>query len=271
MVSFPHCKINLGLNVIAKRPDGFHNIETCFYPIAWNDILEVLPSQTAKLDITGLRIAGEPTENLCWKAYHLVKKDFDLPPVHIHLHKLLPTGAGLGGGSSDAAFTLRAINEIFQLSLSTEKLVEYASALGSDCTFFLQDNPMMGTGRGEKINPVTIKLKGRYLILLKPDIHVSTADAYAGVTPRMPLQSVRTILEKKPVEKWKEFLVNDFESSVFKKFPQIGELKNKLYQSGAVYASMSGSGSSLFGIFDNDVDLKSEFAKMTYWSGELMY
>jgi 4-diphosphocytidyl-2-C-methyl-D-erythritol kinase len=270
MVTFPHCKINLGLQVISRRPDGFHNIETCFYPIAWNDILEILPSQEAKLDITGLRIAGESTENLCWKAYQLIKKDFDLPPVHIHLHKLLPSGAGLGGGSSDAAFTLRTINEIFQLHLSPEKLVAYASSLGSDCTFFLQDSPMMGTGRGEVIDPINVKLKGKYLILLKPDIHVSTSDAYAGVKPREPLRSVRAIVETE-LEKWRESLANDFEESVFRKFPQLGELKNRLYQVGAVYASMSGSGSSVFGIFDHPVDMKSEFAGMTYWSGELMY
>ncbi len=269
MVSFPHCKINLGLNVIARRQDGFHDIETCFFPIPWTDILEIIPAQELKVDVTGLTIPGQIEENLCVKAYTLLKKDFDLSPVHIHLHKLLPTGAGLGGGSSNAAFALRMINEIFQLNLSAGKLAGYASVLGSDCTFFTQENAMMGTGRGEILNPVNVSLKGKFLILVKPDIHVATAVAYAGVTPRSSSQSLREVIEKMPFENWKEFLFNDFESNVFKKFPQISELKNRLYEAGAVYASMSGSGSSVFGIFNQAVDLKAQFVGMTTWSGEL--
>ncbi len=269
MVSFPHCKINLGLNVISKRSDGFHDIETCFYPIPWTDILEIIPSQELKFTTSGLTIPGQSQDNLCLKAYELLKKDFDLPPVQIHLHKLLPTGAGLGGGSSNAAFTLRTINEIFELRLSYDNLYAYASFLGSDCAFFIQDSPKVGSGRGEILSPATLSLKGKFMVLVKPDIHVATAEAYAGIEPKSAQLSIKEIVEKRPIESWKEFLVNDFEASVFKRFPAIGELKNDLYQAGAVYASMSGSGSSVFGIFDQAVDLKSKFSKMTYWSGAL--
>ena len=269
MVSFPHCKINLGLNVIAKRSDGFHDIETCFYPIPWTDILEIIPSDKLRFDATGLAIPGLIHENLCLKAYALLKKDFDLPPVHIHLHKLLPTGAGLGGGSSDAAFTLKTLNEIFNLNLSSVKLLEYASLLGSDCAFFTEKHPMIGTGRGEILNPVKLSLRGMFIVLVKPEINVATVDAYAGIKPLRPSQSVQKIVEEIPLTKWKEFLINDFEVSVFKAYPQIKELRDKLYQFGAVYASMSGSGSSVFGIFNAAIDLRPDFAGMTFWSGEL--
>ena len=271
MVSFPHCKINLGLNVIAKRPDGFHTIETCFYPIPWNDILEIIPSDKLKFDVTGLTIPGQAQENLCLKAYTLLKKDFTLPPVHIHLHKLLPTGAGLGGGSSDGAFTFRILNEIFNLNLSIDKLSEYASILGSDSTFFLQDRAMMGSARGEVLSPIKLSLKGKFVVLVKPEIHVATVEAYAGVMPQIRSQFIQKIVEEIPLPNWKDFLVNDFEASVFKTYPQIKDLKDKLYQRGAVYASMSGSGSSVFGIFDQAVDLKADFNGMIFWSGELEF
>lgn len=269
MVSFPHCKINLGLNIISKRSDGYHDIETCFYPIHWTDVLEIIPSQELTFTTTGLSIPGSSPENLCLKAYELLKEDFDLPPVHIHLHKLLPTGAGLGGGSSDAAFTLRALNEILELELSAKQLVAYASLLGSDCAYFTQDNPMVGTGRGEILNLVTVPITGMFIVLVKPNIHVSTADAYSDVLPVKPMLSIKEIVENKPLETWKEILVNDFETSVFTKFPKIGELKDDLYRAGAVYASMSGSGSSVFGIFNQAVDLKSKFDGVSYWSGTL--
>ncbi len=269
MVSFPHCKINLGLNVIDKRPDGFHDIETCFYPIPWSDLLEIIPSDTLNFDSTGLSIPGEVHDNLCLKAYGLLKTDFDLPPVHIHLHKLLPTGAGLGGGSSDAAFTLRTLNEIFKLNLSTTRLSEYASKLGSDCAFFVQQKAMMGTGRGEILSPVTISLKGKFMVLVKPDIHVSTAEAYAGITARRPSQSVQKTIEETSITEWKDLLTNDFEDSVFKTYPRIRELKERLYQLGATYSSMSGSGSTVFGIFDEPIDVKTDFMGLTYWSGGL--
>ena len=271
MVSFPHCKINLGLNVIARRPDGFHDIETCFYPIPWTDILEIIPSDKLKFDATGLTIPGQAQENLCMKAYALLKKDFNIPPVHIHLHKILPTGAGLGGGSSDAAFTLRILNEMFNLNLSAVKLSKYASILGSDCAFFIQDSAMIGTARGEVLRQVKLSMKRKFIVLIKPGIHVATVEAYAGVMPRIPSQSIQKIVEETPLLKWKDFLVNDFEASVFKTYPRIKELKDKLYQQGAVYASMSGSGSSVFGIFDEAINLRADFTGMTFWSGELEF
>ena len=269
MVTFPHCKINLGLNIIAKRPDGFHDIETCFYPIPWTDILEIIPSEKLKFNMSGLAVPGLVQENICLKAYALLAKDFELPPVHIHLHKVLPTGAGLGGGSSDAAFVLRTLNEIFKLNLTQEKLAGYAAALGSDCAFFIQENAMFGTGRGEILNPAKVSLNGKFMVLVKPEIHVATADAYAGVLPRKSSKSVQELVEQVPMSEWKNFLVNDFEESVFRKFPAISVLKDQLYQAGAIYASMSGSGSSVFGIFNQTMDLKSEFPELTVWSAEL--
>ncbi|MBK5278542.1 MAG: 4-(cytidine 5'-diphospho)-2-C-methyl-D-erythritol kinase [Bacteroidia bacterium] len=269
MVTFPHCKINLGLNVIARRGDGFHDIETCFYPIPWTDILEIIPSSKLHFDTTGLVIPGQKQENLCLKAFDLLKKDFDLTPVHIHLHKLLPTGAGLGGGSSDAAFTLRTLNEIFNLNLSVVQLSQYASILGSDCSFFTQQDAMLGTSRGEILTPINVSLKGKFIVLVNPEIHVSTSEAYTGVVTKKSTLSIQSIIESKSLEKWKDFLINDFEECVFKKYPRIGELKDKLYQAGAVYASMSGSGSAVFGIFDQAIDLRENFDGMTCWSGDL--
>ena len=184
-------------------------------------------------------------------------------------HKLSGTGAGLGGGSADAAFTLRTINDMFELKLSYDGLVRHASVLGSDCAFFIQDNPLIGTGRGEILKPATVSLKGKFVVLVKPNIHVSTSEAFAGIVPQKAKISINEIVEKKPIEAWKDFLVNDFETSVFKKFPSIAELKNELYQAGAVYSCMSGSGSSVFGIFDHAIDLKSKFPDMSFWNGVL--
>lgn len=268
MVVFPHCKINLGLQIISKRRDGYHNIQTCFYPVPWKDILEIIKAKTFAFSCSGISIPGKEEDNLCVKAYQLLQNDFGLSPVHIHLHKVIPTGAGLGGGSSDAAFALRVLNSIFDLKLSQQQLREYASRLGSDCSFFIEDMPMLGTGRGEELSPASINLKGLFLVLVKPEIHISTAEAYAGINPQQPSLSLPEILAL-PVTKWKNSLVNDFEESVFKKHPAISSLKESLYQHGAIYASMSGSGASVFGIFSSPVDLFKEFEGMTYWTGVL--
>jgi len=267
MISFPHCKINLGLHVVAKREDGYHDIETCFYPVPWTDILEVIPSKEFSFSQSGSVIPGNEADNLCVKAYELVRQS-DKGPVKIHLHKVIPTGAGLGGGSSDAAFTLRLLNSVLDLELTNSQLQNYASQLGSDCAFFIEDRPMLGQGRGELLSSISLSLKGYYLVLVKPDIHVSTADAYASVTPKIPALSLTEILQLPPRE-WKERLVNDFERSVFSKFPVIAGVKKLLYDEGALYASMSGSGSSVFGIFDSPVDLKARFSGMQYWSDYL--
>jgi len=268
MVTFPPCKINLGLGVIRKREDKYHDIETCFYPIPLTDVLEVLPATTVSFEISGNAIPGDASDNLCLKAYRLLQKDFDLPPVKIFLHKVIPSGAGLGGGSSDGAHTLRLLNEVFGLRLSAEKLKEYALQLGSDCPFFIEDRPMLGSGRGEELKPVSVDLSGKFIVLVKPDVHVSTAEAYGGVTPAVPQMPVKDILQKRVVD-WKDVLKNDFETSVFAKYPQIGAIKEKFYQHGALYASMSGSGSAVFGIFEKPVDLKTSFPNDFFWSKRL--
>jgi 4-diphosphocytidyl-2-C-methyl-D-erythritol kinase len=267
MVSFPPCKVNLGLDVIRKRPDGYHDIETCVYPLPLTDILEALPAEKMIFTSTGMAIPGEADNNLCLKAFHLLKKDFDISPVQIHLHKLIPTGAGLGGGSSDGAHCLRLLNSIFQLNLSDEQLTVYASHLGSDCAFFIRDQPMIGKGRGEILHPAEVSLKDYYFVLVNPGIHISTRDAYAGIKPSIPVISIEDILQR-PVEEWKDVLKNDFESSVFNKQPRINFLKDMMYSAGAMYASMSGSGSSVYGIFRSRPSLP-EVKNTIIWEGFL--
>ena len=270
MVTFPPCKINLGLSVLSKRADGYHNLETCFYPVPCVDVLEVIPSNSFTFSSTGNVIPGPPEQNLCIKAYLLLKQDFDLAPVQIHLHKIIPAGAGLGGGSSDAANTLRLLNEIFGLKLAQAKLMEYAARLGSDCSFFVQDKPMIGTGRGEVLSEIELSLKEKFLILITPGVHISTGDAFAGIVPRQSTHSLRDILTQFPIEDWKHRLRNDFEDSVFKKYPAIKLIKEKLYSLGAIYSSMSGSGSAVFGIFESERDASREFPNDTYWSNFLI-
>ena len=257
-IVFPNAKINLGLRVINKREDGFHNLETIFYPIDNSDILEIVSSEVPQMIQYGIEYPGDPSENLCMKAYMMLKEDFNLPPVEIHLFKKIPVGAGLGGGSSDASFTLALLNEMYQLNISTEKLLEYAGKLGSDCPFFIHNKPMLGTGRGEILSPIDIpQLEGYEIKIFTPDIFVSTADAYKGIITRenrlkqgeilnnMPLVEVIS----QPVEKWRDLLENDFETTVFAKHPLLKEYKQDIYNQGATYASMSGSGSTMFGIF----------------------
>lgn len=255
--------------MLSKRPDGFHNLETCFYPLPWLDVLEIITSDTFAFSSTGHEIPGRQEDNLCIKAYQLLKKKFDLPPVSIHLHKIIPMGAGLGGGSSDAAFTLRLINEKFELNLSTQALVEYASPLGSDCAFFIHNKPMLGTGRGELLTDIHASLKGKYIIVVKPQIHVSTADAFSGITPKASQYSIGDTVIHVPIEEWKDVLKNDFEETVFKKFPAIKEVKEKLYANGAIYASMTGTGAAVYGIFNHEVKLFDMFPDATVWSAAL--
>jgi 4-diphosphocytidyl-2-C-methyl-D-erythritol kinase len=268
MVSFPHCKINLGLNVVSKRLDGFHNIETCFYPVPRTDILEIIPASEFSFTQSGIHVHGLHDDNLCVKAYRMLKKDLRIGDIKMHLHKIIPMGAGVGGGSSNAAFVLRLLNSVFDLKLSVEQLKVYATQLGSDCSFFMEDIPMIGTSRGEILSPVSIRLTRHYLVLIKPDVHVSTADAYSGIVPQKPRFAIENILEL-PLAEWKDKLKNDFEKSIFEKYPLIGQLKEGMYSHGAIYASMSGSGSSVFGLFEKHVDLKKEFSGLDYWSGEL--
>lgn len=267
MIFFPPCKINLGLNIIGKRTDGYHEIETCFYPLPFTDILEIIPSDNFHFSASGNSIPGKDKENLCVMAYHALRSDYDLPPVKIHLHKTIPTGAGLGGGSSDAAYTLRMLNIIFKLNLSNNSLQGYANDLGSDCAFFVQDQPQLGKGRGEILENINVRLKEKYVVLINPGIHVSTAEAYANVTPGKPALSVKDIIENYACEEWKDLLNNDFETSIFKKYPAIKDIKEKLYNAGAFYASMSGSGSTVFGIFNQQPN--SDNFTSVIWQGFL--
>ncbi|MDR1552390.1 MAG: 4-(cytidine 5'-diphospho)-2-C-methyl-D-erythritol kinase [Prevotellaceae bacterium] len=261
MIVFPNAKINLGLNVTAKRNDGFHNIETVFYPVNLCDILEIVKSQNAAsmLFNSGIIINDDTNNNLCIKALSLMKKDFPIPEVDIFLHKNIPFGAGLGGGSADAANVLTVLNEMFNLNISDEKLLQYAAELGSDCAFFIKNKPQLASGRGEVLTDINVDLSGYYLVLIKPDLFVATAYAYANIKPQQPEIKVSEIIAK-PVEEWKYFLKNDFENVIFEKFPQIKMIKETLYSRGAIYASMSGSGSSVYGIFNNAVDT-SDFEK----------
>ena len=256
MLSFPNCKINLGLNIIRKRPDGYHDIETLFYPIACKDVLEVLKLEDesietgVKFSYSGLAINGEIQDNLCVKAYHLLKKDFpNLPPIQIHLHKLIPMGAGLGGGSADGAFSLQLINQLFNLNLSQEQLINYALLLGSDCPFFIINKPCYATGRGADLQEINMTLSSYQIVLVNPNIHISTGLAFSQIIPSIPSISIREIIDL-PIHQWKDLMVNDFEKTVFPLFPKIAEIKKEFYTQGALFASLSGSGSSVFGIFE---------------------
>lgn len=262
MISFPNAKINLGLHITAKRKDGYHDIESCMIPFPLMDALEMIVStKNTSFESTGLEIPGDSKDNLILKAYQLLKKDFpNLPHVNIHLHKHIPMGAGLGGGSADAGFALSLMNNLFDLILDDFFLEEYATQLGSDCAFFIENTPKIARGRGELLEPVDLDLGGTHLILINPGIHIGTKEAYAGVTPTAPKVKLEEVLADK--SRWKDELVNDFEASIFPNHPEIAAVKNKLYESGAYYAAMSGSGSSVFGLFDEtplEIDWKETY------------
>jgi len=252
MVFFPNCKINLGLNIIRKREDGYHDLETVFYPIALKDALEAIRTgeQGIRFSSSGLMVAGNPDDNLCVKAYRLLQQDFPaLGGIEMHLHKQIPIGAGLGGGSADGAFALLLLNRLFTLELSEEQLIRYALQLGSDCPFFILNKACLATGRGEKMQPVALDLSGYRFVLINPGIHVSTAQAFAGIQPQTPTKSIAEIIQL-PISQWKELLVNDFEKNVATLYPEIAAIKEELYAQGALYASMTGSGSTVYGLFE---------------------
>lgn len=250
MVNFPNAKINLGLHVVNKRDDGYHNIETIFYPVRLYDALEIQPASGAGgMTVYGLDIPGDPADNLCLKALHLIRRDYPrIPDVDIHLLKHIPFGAGLGGGSADAAFLLKLLNERFTLGLSIPQLKHYCDLLGSDCAFFIENKPLYATGRGNELSTLNFPFDGLKIVLIKPDVHVSTAMAYANVSPRQPDGDLRELI-RLPLEEWEGKVKNDFELAVFKSMPALSRVKKELYDRGAVYASMSGSGSAFFGIF----------------------
>lgn len=268
MICFPNAKINLGLNVINKRLDGYHNIETVFYPVPVKDALEIVPATTTSFTQTGIRIDGPAEKNLVLKALDRLKQKYTIPSLEIHLFKAIPFGAGLGGGSADAAFMLTLVNEYCQLGISSDEMEDIASSIGADCPFFIRNKPVFATGTGNIFTPVELSLQGYHLCLVKPDIAVSTPEAYSSITPAVPAVSLTEIIQM-PVHAWKTEMVNDFEKSVFPQYPVIREIKESLYKNGALYASMSGSGSSVFGLFEKATDLQKLFPDCFVWEGEL--
>lgn len=269
MLVFPNAKINIGLNIIEKRPDGFHNIESCFYPVGWSDALEIIPSEKFGFQSDGIHIPGDSSNNLCTKAYQMLAKDYTFPAVNIHLLKAVPIGAGLGGGSSDAAFTIKALNDVFSLNISLEKQLDYARRLGSDCAFFIENKPLYCFEKGDRFEEISLTLAGKWIVLVNPGLHISTVEAYSGVNPRRSETDLRGLL-KQPVSEWKKGVKNDFEESLFPKYPVLKDIKEKLYEKGAAYAAMSGSGSTLYGIFDEEIDLSAFFKEYKIWQGNLI-
>ena len=269
MITFPNAKINLGLNIVEKRPDGYHNLETIFYPVPVEDALEVNilneGNEKVRLHQAGLEIEGEAENNLVVKAYKLLDAESTLPPVDIHLFKHIPSGAGLGGGSSDAAYMLKLLNEKFSLELTNETLEEYAARLGADCAFFIRNTPTYAEGIGNIFSPISLSLKGYQIVLVKPDIFVSTREAFAQIKPHRQEIPLKEVI-KCPMEEWRELMVNDFEESVFPQFPDIKEIKEKLYKQGAIYAAMTGSGSSVFGLFkpEDTKTAEEDFGKKAF-------
>lgn len=267
MIIFPNAKINLGLRIVSKRNDGYHNLDTVFYPLPFYDILELVSTEKTKGEVyfstSGEKINGDPSSNLCIKAYYLLKQSFpEIPSINLHLHKNIPMGAGLGGGSADGAFMIKLLNEKFQLNLDDEKIKNYALQLGSDCPFFIKNKPAHATGRGEVLNEISCDLFNKSFLLINPQIHVSTAEAFSKITISENIPSCAEIINQ-PLENWRSLLVNDFEKTVFLQYPSIEKIKTKLYNDGAVYASMTGSGSTVFGIFDEPV-LENKFIDTGY-------
>ncbi len=249
MILFPPAKINLGLHILFKREDGFHELETVMTPIPFTDILEILPANSFEFQQTGIPIPGDTSSNLCVKAYELMKDEYKIPPIFIHLKKIIPMGGGLGGGSADAAYVLTGINSLFNLNLSDSTLEELTSRLGSDCPFFVKNSTQVAKGRGEILSPIDLDLKGYFLKIINIGLHVGTKDAYSGAQFSTSSKTVSEIVSQ-PISTWKNELTNDFEKTVFAIYPELNQVKENLYTEGAIYAAMSGSGSTMFGIFE---------------------
>jgi 4-diphosphocytidyl-2-C-methyl-D-erythritol kinase len=271
MILFSPAKINIGLKVIERRPDGFHNLQSVMYPTGLCDILEIRSDPSGKQGVdfsqSGIPLGDEAGTNLCIRAYDIMAKEVTLPAIRLHLYKQIPVGAGLGGGSSNASFTLTGLNRLVRQPLPPGKLHEMAAALGSDCPFFLHHKAMMMEGRGEILSPVTVCMDHLYIVLLFPGIHISTAEAYSGITPVRPEKHLSHLVDK-PVDQWKGTVINDFERAIFKKYPELEVIKNGLYDAGALYASMSGSGSALYGIFPHQPELPAGLARIVVWTGK---
>ena len=266
MITFPIAKINLGLNVVERRPDGYHNLETVFYPVNIKDALELTMMNTkfpspvdCDIKVTNLNVEGDEQRNLVVRAYQLLKRDFpQMPRVHAHLYKGIPTQAGMGGGSSDCAYTIRLLNEMFTLGLTEQRMIDYAAQLGADCAFFILSRPSYAEGIGERLVPVSLDLSSYYIGVVRPDIPVSTREAFSLIKPTKPAKCCRDVVMQ-PIETWRDELTNDFEQSVFALHPEIGAIKQQLYDLGAVYAAMSGSGSSVFGLFRDEIKICEHF------------
>lgn len=266
MITFPIAKINLGLNVVERRPDGYHNLETVFYPVNIKDALELTMMNTkfpspvdCDIKVSNLNVEGDEQRNLVVRAYQLLKCDFpQMPRVHAHLYKVIPTQAGMGGGSSDCAYTIRLLNEMFTLGLTEQRMIDYAAQLGADCAFFILSRPSYAEGIGERLVPVSLDLSSYYIGVVRPDIPVSTREAFSLIKPVKPAKCCRDVVLQ-PIETWRDELSNDFEQSVFALHPEIEAIKQQLYNLGAVYAAMSGSGSAVFGIFQDPIEISKHF------------
>ncbi len=277
MICFPNAKINLGLSITEKRADGFHNIETVFYPTGWNEALEVVVLDSARTDkssskefnlhLSGIPISGNTEDNLLYKAYQIIKQTKELPHIDVYLHKTLPMGAGLGGGSADAAFFINLLNEQFTLQLSETERIDIAKQLGSDCAFFIKNKPVFAYEKGDVFKDIDLDLSQYYIAIIYPNVHSNTKEAYSLVKPHQPKKTILEII-KQPIASWKHELLNDFEISIFDKYPVVEKTKNDLYDLGALYASMSGSGSAVFGIFEKLPDLK-HLSQFSHWVGKM--
>jgi 4-diphosphocytidyl-2-C-methyl-D-erythritol kinase len=266
MISFPNAKINLGLHILSRRPDGYHNLETLLHPVRLYDALEIVPTEPAgaptRFSQTGIPLAGDPQQNLVLRAYRLLQQHHSLPELDIYLQKHIPSGAGLGGGSADAAFMLKLLNETADLNLTNEQLENYAARLGADCPFFIRNQPALAQDTGTRLTLTDLSIDRYPIVIVKPPFAISTPEAYAGATPRRPTEPLLQTL-RRPIEEWKKHLVNDFEASLFPRYPQLARLKQQLYETGALYASLSGSGSALFGLYEHLPQLDSKFPDAT--------
>lgn len=264
MLAFANAKINLGLKVLDRRPDGYHNIETVFYPVKLYDILEIIPSKKFQFVTSGNSIPGRAEDNLCVKAYNLITESYQLPPIELYLHKNIPIGGGLGGGSADAAFLILLLSDYFNLNLTVEAKHFYANQLGADCGFFMLNNAAFASGIGNILSNVELDLSKYHIVLVNPNIHVSTAEAYGSVAPSHEGTGLLELI-KQPISEWSKLIYNDFEKGIFDIYPEIGNVKRSLYNAGATYASMSGSGSVVYGIFESLPDLKALEAKYSIY------
>lgn len=272
MVIFPKAKINIGLRITEKRSDGFHNLETIFYPVCMCDAIEfVVLQQSLKNDtlkVTGLLADLNPASNLVMKAAIKIRETKKIPFLRFHLHKAIPVGSGLGGGSSDASTLLKALNRYFNLELNDERLKEMSMELGSDCPFFIDGNPSFARGRGEILTPVKPLPVGFHLLLVNPGVNINTREAYSNCTPKQPESNLKELYDL-DISEWRELIINDFEESIFRKHPQVAEIKKSLYEMGAVYSSMSGSGSTVYGIFHSKPEVPKALRNQVIYSGFL--